>query len=770
MMSMKNKRILIIVIVMSLVILTWNKSYSYEMNNNEVEEKEIERKEFAIYLETKQNSSKTESDYSTAETYPNQGYLLNKDKTECYEYGSDKEVTEAVEQSLSSGVIDGSIIVTSQKSIYCNIYFDKDDTQPTVKSLSLTGKDSSNNDLQDYTFSKDVTYTITFDDTDVAQYCVKEGDGVCTDWKQLENNNKSIIGTITISTGDGAKNIYVYLKDKANNVSVTNDNSHKSITLDTTIPTINEFTITGKKTDGSNLNTSYSQQTGVTTKLSYSDDVAYYCITTSDSCLSSDWKSTDTTSSITLENSEGRKTYHSYVKDRANNVSQAKSQSIYLDLNDPTISLSEKEVTAETIVVIVDANDTNGIESVTCRITSPEVITGEYESTAKTCTFGNSTSKLKDGTEYTIEGIAKDKSGRSKTSTSIKVTTIKNELTRDEIIQKYFNGKSPAGLSTTLLGESPESSSTYRDDMYRFTGECNASNNGCNGKVNNFICFGTTTKSQCTLTSDYMYRIIGITRDGRIKVIKNTSVNEGNTKNFSWNSNASKDVCYDGKCDWKNSSLFKRLNGLSNGKTQGYNGNTNIFIDSTTSNVKYIKTTEDTTWYDKIEEHTWLYGDIGDVSGKAPIGVSRTADEMYMVETGQKNVEQGFDESGKQRLPASKWNETVTAKIGLMYLSDYYYSNGHKYNCWLELEKCSNSWLKMDNCSGKNWEYEWTMVRSGVSSSGDLCAWEVTMYGSSPDFRLDGDYVGVRPTFYLTSSVKISGGTGTSTDPFMIEA
>ncbi len=243
----KNKVKLIIVIIMSLVIITWNKSYSYEMNNNEVEEKEIERKEFAIYLETKQNSNKQESDYSTTETYPKQGYLLNTNKTKCYEYGSKEEVSNAVEQSISSGVIDGSIIVTSQKSIYCNIYFDKDEEKPEVNEFTLTGSNANETTLSDqskYTHTTNVTYNVTWTNDDVAQICVSERQE-CNSWEQI-NGVTSKSGNIIVSTNEVPKTIYVYLKDKANNTSVEKS---QIITLDTVNPSITIEEDTDKTTE-----------------------------------------------------------------------------------------------------------------------------------------------------------------------------------------------------------------------------------------------------------------------------------------------------------------------------------------------------------------------------------------------------------------------------------------------------------------------------------------------------------------------------------------
>ncbi len=633
----KNKVILIIVIIMSLVIITWNKSYSYEMNNSIPEEKEIERKEFAIYLETKQNSSKTDNDYTTTETYPNKGYLLNRNKTKCYEYGNNKEISNAVEQSISNGVIDGSIIVTSTKSIYCNIYFDKDEEKPEVSEFTLTGSVDngttlSNNKL--YTHTTNVTYNVTWTNDDVAQICVSEGE-TCSNWQEVGSNSKTKNETITISTGDGPKNIYVYLKDKANNISEIEE-----------------------------------------------------------------------------------------------------KETITLDTNAPTITLSEKEVTEDTIVINVNASDTSGIKSVTCKATKDtNEITGNYE--GNTCTF----SGLESETEYTITGEATDGSGRKNTSNELSITTLKKELSRDEIIQKYFDGTSPAGLSATLLG-----------DMYRFV--------GTKENVDNYICFGyNNSDKDCNdITNDYMYRIIGISPEGQMKLIKNTAIIEGTNYYYSWHRSIKSDVT------WPGSDIYKRLNGLANEYTS-------IFINSTTSNVKYIKTEGDTTWYDKIDSgHRWLYGGIYSDNSNKPL--HDIADNVYKIESGKQEVVQSYDES------ASLWSSTTQAAIGLMYISDYYYSyatsgtDSSNTNCYSDWS-CQNSWLHIKNNGiPNNACYEWTMTRYGDTGTGgtvpNIYAWEIVGFGNVGANNVE-DRLVIRPVFYLQSTVNIVNGDGTSSNPFIIE-
>ena len=106
-------------------------------------------------------------------------------------------------------------------------------------------------------------------------------------------------------------------------------------------------------------------------------------------------------------------------------------------------------------------------------------------------------------------------------------------------------------------------------------------------------------------------------------------------------------------------------------------------------------------------------------------------------------------------------NTTYSAKIGLMYVSEYGYAaspenwNTTLYNYDNDTNR-NNNWMYMG-------AYEWTISRSSD-------------YGNDA-FRVGRDYVnnvrvylssGVRSSFSLESSVVLSGGSGTSAYPFRL--
>ena len=154
----------------------------------------------------------------------------------------------------------------------------------------------------------------------------------------------------------------------------------------------------------------------------------------------------------------------------------------------------------------------------------------------------------------------------------------------------------------------------------------------------------------------------------------------------------------------------------------------------TTLNEKYYNTIP-TEWQNLIAEHTWQVG------GMANTG---TAKEIY-------DEEVGTEQSGYEE----------TMKIGLMYASDYGY--GASPEKWITA-------LIEDNYGTDNWLYlgddEWLISR--YTGSGDFAFFVFSSNGGSMNLGFVDGTDAVRPSFYLASTATISSGTGTSTDPFVL--
>ena len=210
---------------------------------------------------------------------------------------------------------------------------------------------------------------------------------------------------------------------------------------------------------------------------------------------------------------------------------------------------------------------------------------------------------------------------------------------------------------------------------------------------------------EATCPDANLFRIIGVFGD-KTKVIRAKSV--GNQK---WYTNGSN--------TWSTSSLNTYLNGT------------------------YL--TSLGTLTDKIATTTWKVG--GGSWSNIATSVPKTA---YQYEVG-----------------SSASTTTVDKKIGLMYVTDYYYSASP--SAWtLVGYNESDATKDYRAATSTNWlylgSYEWTISRT---SGGSGSAFFVR-YDGSVDNYLVGDDCGVRPSFNLLSSTTYVSGSGSMSDPVRV--
>ena len=229
---------------------------------------------------------------------------------------------------------------------------------------------------------------------------------------------------------------------------------------------------------------------------------------------------------------------------------------------------------------------------------------------------------------------------------------------------------------------------------------------GASDAVNNYVCFGSTT-TPCP--ADNLYRIIGVFGD-KVKLIKTTSVGKK-----PWDSNR--------KNTWSTSSLNTYLN--------------NEFIN-----------TFDETTRGKIAETTWMVG--GNIGSKIKEQPAKTAyhNEIVKPELGS------YSTTGETE---------YTAKIGLMYASDYGFAAAP--SAWTANLNTYND----EAIKSANWMYlginEWTISRSADRSD---FAFRVGDRGFVASNGLVTLAFEVRPVFNLSSSVNYASGSGSATDPITI--
>ena len=264
---------------------------------------------------------------------------------------------------------------------------------------------------------------------------------------------------------------------------------------------------------------------------------------------------------------------------------------------------------------------------------------------------------------------------------------------------------------------------------------------------NNYICLDNQKSGSCT-SSSLLFRIIGlfeedtsideINSSGTKKLLKIIDTNNyGGTSGKAWNSA--------GTNNWSTASLKIELNGTY----------LTTLLSTSNANNKLSSAIANAKWY---------------LGGASSSNYSTlTAEGIYTEERNTSAIYSGNPSS-------------VYAKIGLMYPSDYGYATvggttTNKSSC--RAKKLYN-WddSSFSDCKNNDWLFT---SQSNFVSGGE---WLLSPYSSysnntaslySTGFvSLDGHYVGyyqfaVRPTFYLDSNtLKIVGGTGTSTDPYHI--
>ena len=185
-----------------------------------------------------------------------------------------------------------------------------------------------------------------------------------------------------------------------------------------------------------------------------------------------------------------------------------------------------------------------------------------------------------------------------------------------------------------------------------------------------------------------------------------------------------------------------------------------------------------------IGNYKWDTGDLNDWARPATLNtelnttylnnLSPTAQSMigntkyylggYSKSTIQKDVMYQYERkiNGSTYYNGSNPNSWV-GKLGLMYASDYGYAASDE--CTQTLSN-----YKDTTCKNNNWLFksnnEWILPQNASDSGGVFYFYSGG--GVSCNYRAGGWQFAVRPGLYLKSSVQIIGGSGTSTDPYVV--
>ena len=317
--------------------------------------------------------------------------------------------------------------------------------------------------------------------------------------------------------------------------------------------------------------------------------------------------------------------------------------------------------------------------------------------------------------------------------------------------ETYAAGTTLADIVKALSGGSGSSWSAggvyyTNSHEYRYVG----------AEVNNYVWFNND-----------LYRIIGVFDDNShgvtgehlVKLIMADSLNSSSWGTYNSSNTSGRYSSY--KNDWTGNTtgIKANLNVLLNeyfynktntSSTYGACGNWTYYYSNSNTYYRTNDCTKivgygiDSTYQNYIEDVTWyLYGYSKNKLSKQ---------NFYLCERGS------YD--GCTSGNSGAYAASTTGKIGLMYVSDYMYASGY-------YSSSDTTTGYTSNYGNKNWLYdgfEWMITPIGNNLT---LSFNVNNFGNLNSSSTGYGY-GVRPTFYLKSSVQISGGTGTMDNPYTL--
>lgn len=271
---------------------------------------------------------------------------------------------------------------------------------------------------------------------------------------------------------------------------------------------------------------------------------------------------------------------------------------------------------------------------------------------------------------------------------SFKITNFdcKNSAMGDNA--KYIFATSPENLSTEII-----------DGLYRYQGTQEE-------VTNNYICWGTLDKDECLAEdSDYLFRIIGITPDGQLKIIQNKLTSTSYFDNYQLTSGH--------LAIWPNSNIGPKKLSLA--------------------------------WSEGLVAKNWRYGEI-------------TQEEFA-----------GFTTVEQVLAAERKFNNVAKGKVGIISINDFFNHDTCFSGSTLNYGSiCTDGWLFLNNIDDKYGSAvsEWgsvklygTQMAFTMNGIGHVSVAPVT---SVLNIR---KVAYVLPSFVL----KLKQGTGTITDPYIFK-
>ena len=295
---------------------------------------------------------------------------------------------------------------------------------------------------------------------------------------------------------------------------------------------------------------------------------------------------------------------------------------------------------------------------------------------------------------------------------------------------------------------------------------------GATESVTEYRYRGASPKNYVTFNNE-TWRILGIfpTDDGtgkienRIKLIRNESVGDKYWNNCTSTNDLQCDDTNKYYNDWTGATLNTYLNGT--------------YLNSLDSTSKSL-----------ISNAKYYLGGLGLEAGtdEAALKASQTTGvQLYNYERKIKNGTKCYKEDlegvflyyGTECYYYGTNPNSWTGKIALMYSSDYFYASANCENKMMmeayiddnnDTQLTETSTKDIRACNDTNWLYnlkvnEWHLHQFSFAPYQALSLASVGIIGN---LNVRDDQCGARPVLYLTSSTKITGGSGTSTNPYTL--
>ena len=207
------------------------------------------------------------------------------------------------------------------------------------------------------------------------------------------------------------------------------------------------------------------------------------------------------------------------------------------------------------------------------------------------------------------------------------------------------------------------------------------------------------------------------------------------------------------------------------GNTMGVKANLNVLFNEYFANRINTSSTYEScaNWTYYYSDNNFRTNDCSDIVGyglasSALNSIETTTWYLYGSSSYQSKQNWYLCERGGNSCTSANsgaYSATTSSKIGLMYPSDYLYASG--YYSSSDTTTVTNSAYYYGN---KNWLYkgdEW-LLTSSINTDNSL----IVSGGTASSFFVSVS-LSARPTFYLKSTVSVTGGDGTFDNPYTIE-